>query len=185
MLSFIYALELEENDQEYIEQIYLKYQRLLFTTARKYCSQESDCEDVVQDAIVNLCGKVDVLRKIPKYAVPSYIVHTVKHVAINRLRHQAVEEKYAAQLANENSYDSDDNPQAYIELVETRADLSKIWAKLSEQDQELLFRKYVYGQANSELAELYGCREDTIRMRLMRARKKTIRLLKEEAYGRE
>ena len=66
----------------------------MFLIANRYCSKLSDCEDIVQDSVVNLCSKVKLLRDLPSYALPSYICYTVKNTAINHHRHQLVIEKH-------------------------------------------------------------------------------------------
>lgn len=178
-ITFTIAIDGESN-KEFIEKIYKKYNRLMFSTAHHYLSNLNDREDVVQDAIVHLCGKVDLLRTLPDHALPAYITYTTKNVAINHLRHQAVVDKYMQLLADDNIDAQSVTPQDYTLLAELKTDLAKVWACLSEQDQELLYRKYIFGQDNVELANIFRCREDTLRMRLSRARKRAVKLIKEE-----
>lgn len=40
--------------------------------------------------------------------------------------------------------------------------------------------KYVLGQSDEELAEIFQCRKDNIRMKLTRAKRKAIALMKED-----
>lgn len=76
-------------------------------------------------------------------------------------------------------------PLDYVLLSDLKVGLSKVWARLPERDQELLFRKYVFGESTTELANVFHCREDTIRMRLTRARRKAAKLIKEEGIYEE
>lgn len=169
-----------ESDKDFFEYLYKKYNRLMFSTAHHYFSDSGDCEDIVQDAIVNLCGKTKLLRELPSYALSAYIVYTVKNVAINHHRHQAVVAKYMQKLADDEIEAVNITPQDYVLSAERKTDLAKIWSLLPEQDQELLYRKYVFGQNNAELADVFHCREDNIRMRLTRARRKAAKLIKQE-----
>ena len=181
MISFTFTVDVgPESDQEYLEGLYKKYNRLMFATAHHYFADSGICEDIVQDAIVNLCSKARLLRELPNYAVSAYIVFTVKNVAINHHRHQAVVAKHTQELDDDNSLEeSNINPQDYLLLAELRCDLSKAWSLLPEQDQELLYRKYIFEQNNAELADIFHCREDNIRVRLTRARRRAAKLIKE------
>ena len=89
MIFFAFTIDTgAETDQEYLERLYKKYNRLMFATAHHYFADSGVCEDIVQDAIVNLCSKAKLLRGLPNYAVSAYIVFTVKNVAIIQHRHQ-------------------------------------------------------------------------------------------------
>ena len=80
MIGFTFTVEtVEESDRIFFEDLYKKYNRLMFSTANRYCSKLCDCEDIVQDSVVNLCSKVKLLRDLPSYALPSYICYTVKN----------------------------------------------------------------------------------------------------------
>ena len=57
-------------------------------------------------------------------------------------------------------------------------DAQMLKSRLTEQDWELLFGKYVLGQSDEELARQRGCGPNSIRMALSRARKRAQKLLK-------
>lgn len=74
MIGFTFMVEtVEESDRIFFEDLYKKYNRLMFSIANRYCSKLCDCEDIVQDSVVNLCSKVKLLRDLPSYALPSYM----------------------------------------------------------------------------------------------------------------
>ena len=160
MIGFTFTVEtVEESDRIFFEDLYKKYNRLMFLIANRYCSKLSDCEDIVQDSVVNLCSKVKLLRDLPSYALPSYICYTVKNTAINHHRHQLVIEKHQLSLDGETESQII-TPLDYVLLSDLKVGLSKVWARLPERDQELLFRKYVFGESTTELADVFHCRED-------------------------
>ena len=72
------------------------------------------------------------------------------------------------------------SPETLVELKEDSARLYAVWPRLPEQDRELLYRKYVLGQSSEELAGVFQCRKDNIRMKLTRAKRKAIALMKED-----
>lgn len=160
--------------------LYRRYSRLMYTTARRCVSNGQDCEDIVQDAVESLCKKLHTLMDLSAPALPVYIVYTVKNQAKNFIRHQAVVQKHIVEW-NDGCLDSHEAllppPETLVELREDAARLYAVWPRLPEQDRELLYRKYVLGQSNEELAEIFQCRKDNIRMRLTRAKRKAISLM--------
>ncbi len=87
--------------------------------------------------------------------------------------------KHTQELDDDNIEEMNINPQDYLLLAELRSDLAKVWSLLPEPDQELLYRKYIFEQNNAELADIFHCREDNIRVRLTRARRRAAKLIKE------
>lgn len=74
----------------FMTDLYRRYSRLMYTTARRCVSSGQECEDIVQDAVESLCKKLHTLMDLPAPALSVYIVHTVKNQAKNFIRHQAV-----------------------------------------------------------------------------------------------
>jgi len=51
--------------------------------------------------------------------------------------------------------------------------------KLSLEDRLLLRGKYIEGKSAQELAEMLGCKPDSIRMKMLRARRRAFHILQE------
>lgn len=172
----------------FMRDLYRRYSRLMFAEALRRVSNRHDCEDIVQDAVTSLCEKADTLRALPPAALPAYVVYTVKNKSINFLRHQAVVGRHTAGLEDgglEDLASPAPSPEDMAELRERADGLYQIWPLLPEEDQELLYRKYVLGQDNGELAEVFRCQRDSVRMRLTRARRRALALMKKGGDGRD
>ena len=78
----------------FMTDLYRRYSRLMYATARRCVSSGQDCEDIVQDAVESLCKKLHTLMDLPAPALPVYITHTVKNQARNFIRHQTVVQKH-------------------------------------------------------------------------------------------
>lgn len=167
-----------ETDQAFLEQLYQNYRRLMFAIAHNHLSNPEDCGDVVQDAVLKLCRRVSVLRGLSEPALITYIQLTVRNTALNYQRHLAIMGRYAAAEPNIENV----KPQDYRLFIEQKIDLSNAWERLSEEDQELLYRKYIIDQTNADLAVIFQCSEAAIRMRLSRARKRAAAFMKEEIH---
>ena len=73
------------------------------------------------------------------------------------------------------------SPDKIVEKLDANQQLSLLWDKLPEEDQDLLYRKYIAEQTDDELAAIFHCKKDSIRMKLTRARRKAMKLLEQEA----
>ena len=74
--------------QEFITQIYKKYDRLMLFTAKKYLMDIRECEDAVQESLLKLMSRIELLRTLEEPVLTSYVVTTVRNTAINILRRQ-------------------------------------------------------------------------------------------------
>jgi len=134
------------NDREFMYGVYENNKLLMIAIARRYSDNEHDCEDIVHDTVERLCGKVKKLRGFSEYTLKAYIAHSVRNVALNHQRHQAVIARHAEDFAEE-SYEPE-TPYTKLERIEdldeARAKLVAVWDKLPESDRDILYRKYVF-----------------------------------------
>lgn len=179
MTALINASKIVQDDKDFMLRLYQEFKPLMFATARRYISNPSDCEDVVQDSIVKLIEKIDTLRGKDRCILGSYIVFTIRNTAINYLRRQNVINAHSGSLALQ--YDELESTELSLDelmsLAERRAKLSEIWDQLPEEDRVLLGGKYILGYADRELAAQLNCKPSSIRMKLTRARRKAFKLL--------
>lgn len=174
----------ELQEKEYFESIYNRYKLLMYQTARHYTSNQADLEDIMQDSVERLLRKTHKLMAIPSCALAAYIVYTVRSVAINLKRHQSVVMQHSIPLdvSEQDTYESPHlSPDKLVEKLNAKKQLSLLWAKLPEEDQDLLYRKYIAEETDDELAEIFHCKKESIRMKLTRARRKAMKLLEQEA----
>lgn len=176
-----------KSDQDFLKALYESYQAQMYATASRYVSIQKDREDIVQDAVVRLCGKVKKLRSLPQYALPMYIMYTVRNTASNFQTHQSVVKRHTTPLSvTPDHYPSQALlPEKALEYAESMQDLKRVWHLLSEEDRELLYRKYILQESNEELAKQYHCQKDSVRMLLFRARQRALDLMKGEQVNDE
>lgn len=170
------------NAQEFIIHIYQEYGRLLYFTAGKYNSNLHQCEDIVQDCLEKLIEKVDTLQNLTQTALASYIVITVRNTAINYLKRQGHEMERIISLAElSKEMDHDPAPAIDDQLIwkERMNQVRAGWSQLDEETRSLLERKYILGYDDKQLARLMGCQPNSVRMKLTRAKRKAIELMKE------
>ena len=177
------------DDRAFMQEVYQQNERLMYAIALKYASNTQDCEDIVHDTVEKLCKNIAKIKELPNSALRAYVVYAVRNTAINFRKHQSTINRHIQQLSGDDSSSEYDQPESIIEriedLQEKRTSLTKVWMQLTDAEQELLYRKYVFDQTTKELAGIFQCSRDSIRMRLSRARRKSLRLMKGEGTNDE
>ena len=177
------------DDRAFMQEVYQQNERLMYAIALKYASNTQDCEDIVHDTVEKLCKNIAKIKELPNSALRAYVVYAVRNTAINFRKHQSTINRHIQQLSGDDSNSEYDQPESIIEriedLQEKRTRLAKVWTQLTDAEQELLYRKYVLDQTTEELAGIFQCSRDSIRMRLSRARRKSLRLMKGEGTNDE
>lgn len=180
MITVISSTIADQEDEEFVLQLYQGYNRLMYATARKYVSDPSACEDIVQDALVKLIEKKDLLRSRPGCILPTYIVSTIRNTSINYLKRSAHKNQKCISIDEDffSEIDSDSLPlDELMCLKEQKAQLSQIWNYLSTNERILLEGKYILGYTDRELAKTLCCQPASVRMKLTRAKRKALNLL--------
>ena len=177
------------DDRAFMQEVYQQNERLMYAIALKYASNTQDCEDIVHDTVEKLCKNIAKIKELPNSALRAYVVYAVRNTAINFRKHQSTINRHIQQLSDDDLSNEYDQPESIIEriedLKEKRTSLTKVWMQLTDAEQELLYRKYVLEQTTEELAGIFQCSRDSIRMRLSRARRKSLRLMKGEGTNDE
>lgn len=172
MLAIINTYIDDPDDKSYMIWLYEEFHRLMFSTARKYTSNQTDCEDIVQNALVGLMQKISKLRQFDRCILTAYIVSIVRNAAINYLRQQALECEHS------DSLDEDIPSLEDLSLIVSQRNLlSEVWSQLSQEDRFLLEGRYIIGASDKELASTLNCKSDSIRMKLTRARRRAFALV--------
>lgn len=168
--------------ESFIGELYQQYKRLMFSVAGKYTANPADREDIVQTALERLIRLCDRPAQ-PRRVSAGYIAFTVRSVAVDLLRRQGREAERCVSVEDAGLWElaePGDGPDAALALSEDAARLRAALARLPEEDSLLLRGKYIFDQTDRELALLLGCKADSVRMKLTRARRRAMELLRDE-----
>ena len=171
---------------KFMEELYMKYRRLMYATALKLVSGRETAEDVVHDAVVKLIEKEETLRTLNRCALTSYVVYTVRNTAINHLRRQDTRSRPsvpAGALPEDfESADEAPGPEELALLAERSERFAEIWGTLPDDTRTLLAGKYLLEKSDAELAETFGCSAASVRMKLTRARRRAMDALRKGEF---
>lgn len=180
MIAFICTTIQDPDDKEYMLWIYEEFQNLMFYTAKKYINDQMTCEDIVQECIVKLIQKIDVIRGKERCILAGYIVSIIRNVSINYLKREGVRQKHSVGF-DEETMDQLPSSELSIEeilLAKEKSSLISIaMEQLSVTERLLLEGKYILEYSDDELAKQLNCKSGSIRMKLTRARRHALSIL--------
>ncbi|MDO4174059.1 MAG: sigma-70 family RNA polymerase sigma factor [Eubacteriales bacterium] len=180
MITFTCTTAEDPDDKEYMVWIYEEFQHLMFYTAKKYVHDQTACEDIVQECIVKLMQKIDIIRGKERCILTGYIVSIIRNDSINYLKRESIRQKHTIGLDEKTMDDIPVPALSMDELLlakEKSSFLSIALKQLPEMERLILEGKYILEYSDEELAEQLGCKASSIRMKLTRARRRALFIL--------
>lgn len=170
------------SDREFMQKVHQDFKLLMYHTAGKYISSPDQREDIVQESILKLIGKINLLKTFDRTTIASYIVVTVRNTSINFIKRQSNERESILSIDELREDPAQTFARSTEDIViqkEAIKQFYKIWPYLDQETRQVLEGKYILGYDDKELAALLRCRSNSVRMKLTRARRKALDLLKE------
>ena len=157
-------LESDEDRQRFIK-IYEQYHALMEQTAMRILAEQSDAEDAVQNAFVQMIRHVEKIYEIPCENLPFWIISIVKNESLIILRRK----KRTVPLEDW------DNFAAEAEDVTGYQELVGLFARLPESYRAVL-------DADREVAEKLGISRAAVSTRANRGRALLRRIAEKEGF---
>lgn len=179
MIPIVILAIQDESDREYMTLIYEGYKNLMYSEILKVSPNNQHKDDILNDSLVKLIGKIDLLRTLDRSRLVNYIITTVRNTAIDTFR--------KSDKCADCEYDFDTEVGTDEDFVE-RAVLGKmrieqftqLWPTLDAGTREILEDKYILELSDSEIAESLGIKPASVRMKLARARASAYKQLEKQ-----
>jgi RNA polymerase sigma-70 factor (ECF subfamily) len=179
-LSFdaIAMRRIADGDRSAMEQLYLRHRVGIFRFIMRLVVNPAVADDIVSEVFL------EVWRRAGTYkghsAVSTWLLGIARLKTLSAIRRQPSE---LLTPAHELIEDSADDPEIAAEKSETRAILRKCLAELSSDHREIIDLVYYHGRKISEVAEILGISEGTVKTRMFYARKNLAELLDAARVG--
>ena len=173
-------------DRAFLEALLARYGRLMYWAVREYTNDPEDQSDIMQDTMEKLVGKVAELRTKKEKDLPGYLTAMARWSALNFLKTKGGRQEREVELPEElEEIWPEEAPSAeeVVLLSETAGLARAILAELPEEPRELLRGKYILELSNEELARDLGCRPQSVRMKLTRARRLALEVARKMEGG--
>lgn len=186
MPAVILAIQ-DESDRTYMEWVFQTYHRLMYYYIMEILNDSWQADDVMQESVIRLIDKIDVLRRLSESKRRNYIITTAKNMAISYLRRESIRKgiPYNDWAKDCVGTEPEDNPEALILHQEEMDLLQYVWDDLDERSRYLLSGRYILEQSFEEMAHELGVSAGSARMLLTRAKRSALALIKKyERSGR-
>ena len=152
------------------EKLIIEHKLLMYRVAKTILSNDEDCADVIQEAIIKAYEKIDTLRE------PMYFKSWLCKIVINECYQLLRQKKNVVHM------------EEWLEtpIKETgyeKVEVEQMLEKLPEEQSRLLKLFHIEGISILELAHIYEVPENTIKTRLRRSREKMRELWNEIEGG--
>lgn len=179
MIPFcILAIE-NDDDREFMVELFLRYQRLLYNEIYEILNNPWNTEDILQATLVKLIDKILELRKKEETKLVSYMVVAARNNTYNFLRAQkkSAQVSFEEYSGQENSASADRQIESGMIAKEEIEEMVRRWSQLDERSKHLLEGKYILGKSDEALAEELSINPASVRMALTRARQNAYQIL--------
>ena len=160
-------------DENAFEGLIRKYQKQVHALAFRKVGDFQTAEDITQETFLQVYQKLATLNDPAKFSGWLYAI--VNHLCIawhrkNRLQTESLQEIHISEIETD-AYSQYVAVEHAKTTAEAQSDLvSKLLTKLKESDQEVITLHYFEEMTSSEIGDLLGVSENTIKSRLHRAR---------------
>lgn len=166
-------------DKRKFEILYEKYKYLALRVALDVLRDRYLAEDAVHEAFIKVAKNMEKIGDVETLETKRYLVTIVKHAAIDiyRKRNKQMErEIYIDEMEESEEVNSFMNPELDNEILEALY-------RLPEKYRDVFLLKYSHNKENSEIADLLGIPEGTVRQRIRRG-KEILQLAIEKKGGK-
>jgi RNA polymerase sigma-70 factor (ECF subfamily) len=171
----------QAGDEMAFHQIVDRYQAKVFSIIYGILRNHNDAEDIAQQVFSK------VYFSLKNFDFRSSLLTWVYKITVNEC-YDYLRKKKVRKLVYESDFSEDDamrmensdvakDQVTPVDTTLARRDyIAKLLAKLSDEERSLLLMKEVEGHSVEELAEMTGINENTIKVKLFRARQKLVKV---------
>ena len=181
----------DESDREFLERLFIRYEKSLKRCAMDILENESDAEDCLIDSFVKITDYLEKYKSADEEYRKNLLFLTCKNNARTMLkkinRQRSNEMSMGAyeddEKTSENEFvDLDENIEKIAITRHTQALVREVLNKLKPHHKEILVLKFYHGMSNREIADFLEMKENAVVMRLKRAKEELIKKGGDELY---
>jgi len=173
----------QSGDTVAFNEIVRLYRGRILGTVYRLIGRPEDVEDVTQDVFVRLYYSLDQLR-LPQVFEPwlhRLTVNTTYDYLRKRRRSAgiAMADMSEEQVVAADAVESGKRHEEDVEHDKTRQIVGALFENISDEDRLLLTLKEIEGLSLKELQQIYEIKENALKVRLFRARKRALKALED------
>lgn len=171
---------IQGGDEMAFRELVDRYESKVFSIIYGILRNRNDAEDIAQQVFAKIyfsIGKFDFRSSLLTWVYKITVNECYDYLRKKKVRKLVYESDFSEEDSRrmENSEPAGGRGLPVDESLAKRDLIIKLLGRLSEEDRNLLMLKEVEGHSVEELAELTGINENTIKVRLFRARQKLVK----------
>ena len=161
---------LTEEERTFMETLYENHKKIMYYVALRECRDPHLANDLMQDCLVNLIKNISTIRKLDCCKIDAYIVVAIRRLYINYAKKESRTTLLPIDLPFITGLVDAKSAEIELEKEAVKQDVECLLDQLSERDRLILQSKYILGLNEEEIAAAVGCKPNSVRMLLCRAR---------------
>lgn len=157
-----------------VEQLYEKYQKLMYVVAYHILNHHQDAEDAVLESWEKIIRHMDKIDHIDSPKTKSFLVILVERTSIDHYRKN--KKRYDSQVMLE-EYENSPYFVTKDDSIDS-SEINQLLRNIPKTYSDVILLHYVHGFSGKEVADILGIKENTVMKRLSRGRK----ILRKELY---
>lgn len=162
-----------EEDREFMQSLYVKYNRMMYRVAMRQLHDRGEAEDVVSSTCLALVKGIDKIKRVNPQLHKAYIMSIVRNEGKMLIRHRRMASRKVKEYQDMQLLREEANAQEMegrLIYRRTAEEVKQAISQLPESDREILRMKVFDQLPDRVVAELLNVRVNTVRSRLRRAR---------------
>ncbi len=170
---YLSVLEREEQKRSF-EELYINYKQYMYSVCFNILKNVHDSEDAVHQAFLNIANSFEKISQLSCHELKPYVVIIAKNAAIN------IYNKNKRNASHHKEF-NDDTTAIEIDFFENYnyEVLLNCILQLDDIYKDVLYLRYVIGFSTKEIAKMLTITENTVSVRIGRAKKQLKNLLEE------
>ena len=176
MLAILLQLIDDPEDKRKIEDLYSRYERLMFVVARDILKDPYKAEDAVNDAFINIIKNFEKIDAVDSPRTKRFLVIIVRNICFNLLKK---DKRHPEVLSDDVSEKDRHTPPAEDKFFDSYS-IEKLKEKiitLPAKQRDALYLHVAENMSIKEISSLLGLSSETVKKRIQRARKKLRELM--------
>lgn len=170
----------QARDEIAFRQVVERYQAKVFSIIYGILRNRNDAEDIAQQVFAKIyfsIGKFDFRSSLLTWIYKITVNECYDYLRKKRVRKLVYESDFSEEdlRSMETAEQSEERSRPVDTTLAQRDLLLKLLEKISEEDRNLILLKEVEGHSVEELAEMTGMNQNTIKVKLFRARQKLLK----------
>lgn len=178
---------IQQRDEAAFRELVERYQNKVYSIIYGILRNHNDAEDIAQQVFTKIyfsIGNFDFRSSLLTWIYKITVNECYDYLRKRRVRKLV----YESDLGDEEGVNMERSEPDQAPLIDERLerrDLAlKLLAKLGEEDRQLMLLKEVEGHSVEELARMTGMNENTIKVKLFRARQKLLKAAQRLTHGK-